>query len=363
VECQSILPPACVPFLKIFRQICGGSCSKEMNTTAHFLRSGRNFTRTRPDIVIVTSLEFDHGDIYRSIEEIEEEFTKLVRRVPAEGTVLVCDQWPRLNQLAANWRSDPTIFAAILSYGFEINSSYRIKLRAALTDLSNHSLPAGSSRAEGSASTGQQLVLDLAGAECRAISTLTGSHNALNLCAAAAAASLAGASAEQIALGIPGFHGVLRRQTLRFDQNDLTVIEDFAHHPTAIEMTLKALRESYPERRIVAIYEPRSATGRRGYFQSDYPASFSSADLVVIQEVTDAGRYSGSGDPIVPLDVKRIIETIKIGGKQAVSFADAIQIETFLQSELRSGDLAVIMTNGDFGGMIPRLVSALKSRT
>ncbi len=337
-----------------------------------FFAKWPKFHSYRPDIVIITSLEFDHGDIYKSIEEIEEEFTKLVRRMPAGGSVLVCDQWPRLIRLGESWSADPAVAASIVHYGNEINSPFRIKLRVALADRAAQStgieIPAGGEPAaevETSAertSPGQQLVFELNGAECRTVSPLTGGHNALNLCGAAAAASIAGLSAEQIAAGIATFHGVLRRQTIKFDRRGITVIEDFAHHPTAIDLTLRALRESYPDRRLIAVYEPRSATGRRGYFQEQYPDSFDPADLVLIQEVADAGQYSGTGDPIVALDVKRIISELESRGKSGMAFAGAAEIERFLSGEIRSGDLVVIMTNGDFGGMIPRLIGELDRR-
>ena len=324
-----------------------------------FFAKWPKFHSYRPDIVIVTSLEFDHGDIYRSVEEIEEEFTKLLRRIPAGGTALVCDAWPRLIALAQAWKTDPQIKAAVVMFGFEIDSPYRIKLRAAINDLAAQSVDFHPDRPAKQITPGQQLVLELNGSECRTVTPMTGSHNALNICAAAAAAVIAGISAGQAADGIARFHGVLRRQTVRFDRHGVTVIEDFAHHPTAIQLTLRALRESYPDRRIVAVYEPRSATGRRGYFQDEYPESFSSADRVVIQEVADAGRYSGSGDAIVALDVKRIVAELKARGKDALSSDSAAAIEAGLLADTKPGDLIVIMSNGDFGGLVPRLVEQL----
>ena len=327
-----------------------------------FFAKWPKFHSYRPDIAIVTSLEFDHGDIYKSIEEIEEEFTKLARRVPAGGTVLVCDQWPRLVKLANTWRSDPEVRASIAMYGNEVGSAYHIKLRAALSDRSVQIADHPENPDPERTSPGQQLVLELAGSECRAVIGLTGEHNALNLCAAAAAASVVGAGAEQIAEALGRFHGVLRRQTIRYDRKDLTVIEDFAHHPTAIEMTLRALRESYPMRRLIAVYEPRSATGRRSYFQDDYPSAFAPADLVVIQEVLDAGRYSGTGDAIVALDVEKIVQAVSAEGKDARSFDSSAAIEQFLVEQVNQGDLVVIMTNGDFGGMIPKLVAGLDKK-
>jgi len=247
----------------------------------------------------------------------------------------------------------------VVMFGFEIGSPYRIKLRAAINDLAAQSAGLQPQQPANPVTPGQQLVLELNGSECRAVTPLTGSHNALNLCAAAAAAAIVGIPADQIAAGILRFHGVLRRQTVRYDQGEVTVIEDFAHHPTAIQLTLRALRESYPERRIVAVYEPRSATGRRGYFQDDYPESFSTADRIIIQEVTDAGKYSGSGDSIVALDVKRIISELRVRGRDAVSFDSAAAIEADLLAGTRKGDLIVIMSNGDFGGLIPKFVAQL----
>jgi UDP-N-acetylmuramate: L-alanyl-gamma-D-glutamyl-meso-diaminopimelate ligase len=159
--------------------------------------------------------------------------------------------------------------------------------------------------------------------------------------------------------GLESFEGVLRRQQVLADVNGITVIEDFAHHPTAVAVTLKGLRESYPGRRLIAVFEPRSNTSRRGFFQQEYGKSFGAADCVVIKEVTDAGGYSGVNVKTTALDVSGIIEAVNKSGTAAKSFPDVSSIQGYLLSELRSGDVVVLMSNGDFGGLMQSLVAAL----
>ena len=185
-------------------------------------------------------------------------------------------------------------------------------------------------------------------------------HNGLNLLATAAVARALGIGPEALAEGVRLFEGVLRRQQLLFDTNGITVIEDFAHHPTEVKATLDGLRESYPNKRILAVFEPRSNTSRRAFFQEAYGKCFASADVAVLLEIADAGGYSATEGEIVALDVKKVLEDIKKDGVTPHYQQSVSEIQQFLLREARDGDLIVLMSNGSFGGLPASLVSALK---
>jgi UDP-N-acetylmuramate: L-alanyl-gamma-D-glutamyl-meso-diaminopimelate ligase len=171
-----------------------------------------------------------------------------------------------------------------------------------------------------------------------------------------------GLSGEQIKKGVAQFTGVIRRQQLVAEKAGVVVIEDFAHHPTAVRYTLQGLKEAYPEKRLVAVFEPRSNTSRRAFFQREYATSFDAADLSLLLEVTDAGGYSNTGEEIVALDVPKLVNDISKHGCKAISFASVSEILRYLEAEQRSGDLIVVMSNGDFGGLLAKLVAIVHQR-
>lgn len=310
-----------------------------------FFSKYSKFHSYRPDIVVVTSIEFDHADIYNSVEEIELEFTRLARRVPKEGVILVADEGERLDGIVPIWREDPQIVAPILRYGAKSDSPLRMVSRTPRSD----------------GAQGQALHYLLDGQEIHCSTPLSGDHNAKNLLAAAAVADRCGVAATDIARGVATFSGVLRRQNVIAEVGGRTIIEDFAHHPTAVKVTLEGLKESYAPRRLIAVFEPRSNTSRRAFFQEEYPKSFGAADVVVIQEVADAGGYSGTAGPVVALNVPQIARDIAASGKDAVAPKSVQEIVEYLKTHSRSGDVIVLMSNGDFGGLPKQLPEALGS--
>jgi len=306
-----------------------------------FFAKYSKFHSYRPDIALITSLEFDHADIYESVEQIEVEFDRFVARVPKAGTILVFDSGERLKALVPKWRSDSKVAAPVKVYGEKHDSDFRLIRRE----------PLGIS--------GQRLEMQLEELAVSCHTSLSGSQNAWNLLAAAAIGKIKGLTADQIAAGIESFQGVLRRQDPLFDANGITLLEDFAHHPTAVDLTLKGLSEMYPGRRLIAVFEPRSNTSRRGFFQQEYAKAFSAADVVVILEVADAGGYSGTSAEIVPLDVAKLVHEISAADKVAVSKKTTDEITAYLKKEVRCGDVIVLMSNGDFGGLAASLPAVL----
>ncbi len=301
------------------------------------------FHSYRPDILIVTSIEFDHGDIYNSIEEIEEEFTKLARRVPADGTILVCDEGERLKQILPQWQNDIDIIAPIYSYGEKPSSRFKLEARNVLKS-----------------NKGQELKLKLNNTEVKTRTPLSGRYNALNLLVAAAVCEILEIKPEKIQKGIETFQGVLRRQNIIAEVKGRTIIEDFAHHPSAVKVTLEGLKESYPSHRLIAVYEPRSNTSRKAFFQKDYVESFKSADLVVILEVQNKNVYSNIAAANDMMDVKQLVKDISNNAKHdAKSFASVEEIIKFLKENSKEKDLIVLMSNGDFGGLAQKLPGSL----
>ena len=308
-----------------------------------FFAKWPKFHSYRPDIMLCTSVEFDHADIYQSLAEIELEFTRLARRVPAAGAIVIAESGGSLAKLIAEWRNDKQVKAEILSYGNSEQAYARLLSRK----------PVGK---DGFA---QQLKLRVGTEIFLARTRLTGNHNALNLLAAAAVALRAGLSVAEVINGIETFCGVKRRQEVIFDDKGVLVIEDFAHHPTAVEVTLSGIREAYGGRRIVAVFEPRSNTSRRQVFQEDYIRSFSAADLVYIRELADKHVYSNTGE-VQLIDVGVLAQQIAATGRPAFTFSEIDPFVTQLVPQLRSGDVLVLMSNGDFGGLMVNLVDALR---
>lgn len=301
-----------------------------------FFAKWPKFHSYRPDLLVITSIEFDHADIYESLEQIETEFKRLVARVPRGGTIFVCADQPRL---AALFPAGMTAAGATVEhYGTADGLHFRLVSREP-------------------ESGGQRLALSLRGAELQLRTAVSGPHNALNMLATAAVGHTKGLSLEEIRSGLEAFAGVARRQSVVAQGQGITVIEDFAHHPTAITVTLRGLREVFPGRRILAVYEPRSNTSRRSFFQGQYRESFSDADLIVIQEMGELAVYSNTSAAVVALDVPKLVKELQLTGKQAACFRTIDEIATYLEANTRQGDVIVVMSNGDFGGLLPRLTA------
>ena len=303
-----------------------------------FFAKWSKFHSYRPDVAVVTSLEFDHADIFNDIHDIEREFDLFVEKVPSTGLVLVCDVFPALVDRAREWQR--TLKAPVMFYGTAPTSEFRLLAR---------------SIEKFGGATVQKIRMSLRGSEVEICSPLTGEHNAWNLLATAAVGQWVKLDNTAIANAIAQFHGVLRRQNVIYDRNGITIVEDFAHHPTAIGVTLAGLKEAFPDRRLVGVFEPRSNTSKRSFFQTEYPQSFAAADLTVLQRVQDASGYSNTQSEIVALDVDRVLADIRARGKSAEAFSSAEEIASYLVETCQPGDLICCMSNGDFGGLLGML--------
>ncbi len=187
---------------------------------------------------------------------------------------------------------------------------------------------------------------------------LLGEFNLLNCLAVIIAADAWGISKEKIQGALASFQNVKRRAEVRGEERGVLVIDDFAHHPTAVRETLRALRARYKDRRLIAVFEPRSWSSRLAVFQQDYKDAFAAADYVVIAEVFDSQKVTEKGRA---LDTAALIDAISQQGKPAFALPDADRIVAHLTPELRSGDVVAIMSNGGFGGIHEKVLKALRS--
>jgi UDP-N-acetylmuramate: L-alanyl-gamma-D-glutamyl-meso-diaminopimelate ligase len=185
---------------------------------------------------------------------------------------------------------------------------------------------------------------------------LAGEHNALNTLSLIPILFHWGLGPQVIATGISGFQGVHRRQEVRGVKAGVTVIDDFAHHPTAVRLTLQALRDQYLGRRLIAVFEPRTNTSRRSVFQSEYPRAFEGADRIIIREPPDLAKIPEKER----FSSQKLVEDLRSLDRPADYFPDTEAILEFLQGELRSGDVVLIMSNGGFDNLHQRLLDNLE---
>ena len=297
-----------------------------------FFDKGPKFLHYFPDALILTSVEFDHADIYRNLDEIKTAFKRLVNLVPRRGVLIAWDGHPNVDDCVAR------AFCRVERYGFDEKSTWRIIEVDYRPDSTAWSV------LHGGHSWG------------RFEFSLAGEYNVLNATAAAAMAWHYGIGVETIAEGLRAFRSVKRRLEVRSEAYGITVIDDFAHHPTAIAETLKALRTKYPGRRLWAILEPRSNTLRRCVFQKELAQSLSIADAVVL-----AGVFKLE---VIPeserLHPEKLVEDLRQGGARAQLLPTADEIVDAIAPELAEGDVVAVLSNGGFGNIYEKLPARLR---
>jgi len=300
-----------------------------------FFDKGPKFLHYFPDAVILTSVEFDHADIYKDLDAVETAFKRLVNLVPRRGRIVAFDHGESIERCVAR------AFCPVERYGVSDRAKWRVidlkleKDRTVWSVLQN-----GAKWAE----------LEF---------PLAGEYNVWNATAAAALAANYGIPAEVIQRALKSFRSVKRRLEVKAEVNGITIIDDFAHHPTAIAGTLNALRARYPGRRLWAILEPRSNTLRRNVFQNDLAKSLAMADEVVIANVFK----SESIPEAERLDVAAVAAKLIDTGCRTRVLADADSIVKVCAPEMRFGDVVAILSNGGFGGIYEKLPQRLQTLT
>lgn len=302
--------------------------------TAYFDK-GPKFLHYRPRTAIFTSCEFDHADIYRDTAHYESSFERLMEILPEDGLLLACASTEAPARIAGRASCRVETYSALpgveADWGAQILSSDQEGLRVRI-------LRRGEALLEGHLPMG-------------------GRHNLENALAALAVAHARGASAERLREGLASFRGVRRRQEIRGEVRGIRVIDDFAHHPTAVKETIAAVRALHPGRRLIAAFEPRSNTSRRSLHQAAYSRSFDEADRVLIQSPLPHDRVPESER----LDASALAGRIAARGPRATSHQSADEILAALVEESRVGDVILVMSNGSFGGLIDRLLEALRA--
>jgi UDP-N-acetylmuramate: L-alanyl-gamma-D-glutamyl-meso-diaminopimelate ligase len=305
--------------------------------TAYFDK-GPKFMHYLPEIAIVNNIEFDHADIYADLSAVKTAFRRLMNLVPGIG------------RLIAGWDS-PVVREVVAEMGQKLYT----KLETFGTS------PDATWQARDIDYTGERARFRVfrEGHEWGEFqTTLIGDFNIRNCLAVIVAADAWGIERKAINDALQTFQSVRRRLQVRGVERGVTVIDDFAHHPTAVRETLHALRTKYQDKRLVAVFEPRSWSSRLAVFQDDYARAFTPADYVVIASVFDSEKATEKGRV---LDTDKLMEDIAVGGKPAFRIEGADEIVRHLAPILREGDVVAIMSNGGFGGIHEKLLDALRA--
>lgn len=296
-----------------------------------FFDKGPKFMHYFPDALILTHVEFDHADIYRDLDAVKTAFKRLVNLVPRRGRIVAFAGAPHVRECVAK------AFCPVEFYGFEQDAHWRAKDMTHSGGVTRWSvMRAGEPWAE--------FTLPVAG-----------EHNALNATAAAALAAGQGIPLPAIQRALQTFESVKRRLEVRAVVNGVTIIDDFAHHPTAIRETLRALRAAYPKSRLWAILEPRSNTLRRSVFQQELVESLGCADRIVL-----AGVFKQESIPEPDrLHPEQVVLALANAGHDAAMYAHADDIIEAIAPELIEGDVVAILSNGGFDGIYEKLPARL----
>ncbi len=296
-----------------------------------FFDKGPKFLHYMPHIAIITSIEFDHADIYADLDAIKQSFSKLVDIMEPDGAIVACFDDPVVEEITREAKCE------VIGYGSNGGSDWTLKDIQVTPD-------------------GTFFTIEHNGrlySRCR--SPMPGKHNALNSLAVIAVLDRLGLDAETITAGLGSFEGVRRRQEVRGVVNNITVIDDFAHHPTAVRETLAALKQAYLDRRLIAVFEPRTNSSRRQIFQKDYVLSFDAADRVIVREPVPL--------PDFPEDQlfssEQLAADLKDRSIDSLSFKNTDDILAHLQNTLIPGDVVAILSNGGFDNIHTRLLDIL----
>jgi UDP-N-acetylmuramate: L-alanyl-gamma-D-glutamyl-meso-diaminopimelate ligase len=303
--------------------------------TAYFDK-GPKFLHYRPRTAIVTGAEFDHADIYRDTPHYESAFEKFYALLPPDGYAAACSTFPNWKRLAS--------FAKCRVESYSSMDGAEADWIARRLSLG----PAGASFE----------VAFRGSPEVRVTLPAAGRHNVENALGVYAACRALGLSAQQIGAGFASFRGVKRRQELRGEPRGIAVIDDFAHHPTAVRETIAAVLSQYPGRRLVAVFEPRSQTAMRKIHQEEYAHAFAGAAEAVISQPTAIAKVPESER----VDARRMADEIAAAGTPARWMEGPDAIVALLASEAKPGDVILAMSNGGFGGLHKKLLEALASR-
>ena len=299
-----------------------------------FFDKGPKFLHYRPSVGIITSIEYDHADIFPDYEAVLEAFRSFVRLFPKGGQLIVNADDANCLALAKECKGE------VITYGRSREADWRLLEVDYRPGEIGFRLQDPASR--------QHLMT----------TRLAGHHNLSNTLAVIAAAALAGVSMDGIQKAVLTFTGVTRRQDIIGESKGILVIDDFAHHPTAVHETVAALRLHYPDRRLIAAFEPRTNSSRRKVFQDAYARAFDDAHCVCIKQPSDMDKI----DPAERLNTGELVRNIRRRKEQAHLFANSEKLMNFLLDYCRAGDLVLCMSNGSFDSLPVKFFQALQNK-
>ncbi len=294
------------------------------------------FTHYKPKHVILTSIEFDHADIYADLAAVKAAFRRLVELIPAHGTLLY----------NAN---DPSILELLQYAQVQRKKSYGSREWSVKSDYSFQVLK---NNEEGSWFSVFRATQSLG----EFFTPMNGNYNMMNATAVIGLADQLGWSMDSVRASLASFQGVRRRQEIIGEPRGITVIEDFAHHPTAVRETIQAIQKKYAGRKVFSVFEPRSATSRRRIFQKDYLEAFRESQETLIAEAYDATKIESADR----FSAQELVTELVLAGKDAQSFSGADAIVAYLGKVAKPQDVILIMSNGGFDGIYQKLLHRLQ---
>lgn len=304
--------------------------------TAYFDKKPK-FMHYLPEVAIVGNIEFDHADIYRDLTDIKFQFSRLMNLVPGNGRLIVGTDSPVVREVLAEMEGK--LFTEVHSFGTGDDAKWRARDLDFAGEKTRFSVFRG----------GEKWAEFETG--------LIGEFNVRNCLSVIVAADALGIDPETVQRAFATFKSVKRRAEVRGIERGVTVIDDFAHHPTAVGATLEALRQRFGDKRLIAVFEPRSWSSRLAVFQDPYVEAFLKADYVIVAGVYDTTTASKVGKV---LDTARLIEKVREQGLPAYNLPDADSIVEHLAPEMREGDIVAVMSNGGFGGIHEKLLEVLR---
>jgi UDP-N-acetylmuramate: L-alanyl-gamma-D-glutamyl-meso-diaminopimelate ligase len=302
--------------------------------TAFFDKTPK-FLHYRARTLGITSVEFDHADIYRDLDHIKEAFRELVAQMPADGTIVAATDHEGVRDIVSEAR------CRVVGYGFAPDAPWRAQVLHADDRGTHFEIERGDRRA------------------AQAFVPMHGDFNVENALGALAIVDALGVPLEEAVEALANFRGVKRRQELRGEARGIALIDDFAHHPTAVRGSIAALRARYPGRRLVAVFEPRTNTSRRAIFQAAYVEALGCADWVLIREMSDEPIYSATGPVEERLCAERLAEDLRESGVAAQSLATVEEIVSQIAEGARRDDVILCMSNGAFDDIWRKLLDRL----
>jgi UDP-N-acetylmuramate: L-alanyl-gamma-D-glutamyl-meso-diaminopimelate ligase len=297
--------------------------------TAYFDKAPK-FLHYKPHISVITSVELDHIELYKDINDYDNAFKFLIDETDDHGVIFACSDDIGVRRIIDQISTDKNI----ITYGRDNAADMMI------TDIQTDT-------------SGQTISFVYQGQQYQFHVPLFGEYNAYNALAVYGIGLYVGKTADQLQNVFAGYDGMKRRQEVFGEKNNITVIDDFAHHPTAVEKTLKGLRERFGDRRIIAIFEPRSNTSRSKMFEEDYVGAFTDADMVYIS-VPPVKKVGFNPDAF--MDIEIVSNNIRNTGKDVYNLSSADEIVQHLKDTIKPGDVLVVMSNGDFDGIHQKLL-------